>query len=103
MSQEYMEICQQLDWFIDERETDLRLMRYTINGDVFQFTVDKTNLLNNIRKYLLNFDTLTYAMSKIDRTAKSIPYTVIDNLLNEAAGVQLALTHLFLQLRGVRQ
>ena len=42
MSQEYIEICQQLDWFIDERETDLRLMRYTINGDVFQFTVKPT-------------------------------------------------------------
>lgn len=95
MKRKLKQVCEKLNWNVYEYENDIELEKYSPAGENFIFSVNKKNCIEEIKKYILNFDADEHAEMWINNmhTVSGVPQSV-RILINDADAIQDMLNEL---------
>ena len=95
LDKKYKEVCEDLDWRVNEDEETIELGRRSPAGEDFFFSVDVENFVEDVKKYAFNFDTEEHIEMWIDARKNGVRgVPSIRELVQDADEIQKMLQEL---------
>lgn len=100
LTDEFTELCENLDWYVKVYETEIEFEKYSPEGEDFLFYVSPFDIPAEVQRYAEDFDADEHAEMWIEcRGKRGVPSSIWD-LINDADAIQKMLTELSEQINN---